>query len=214
MGLQAAVTRAVAGVKLAERNSACSSSADNFDFRIQAKQRRRRVRRKRRPAFCSAGSHVAEIAVFLDAEPARLSPRQRLVVPEAARVEADVAADRPHVAEYRRGNGLRRFGEDGIVLASGWPSVRFLPAWSARRFQFPARFRGCLSVRGCGGCRERVSARKAFGPWRGGGRCLRLGCVWLAWSRRKATASGRVRGLASWKSGRLMHKGFTTEVTE
>ena len=60
---------------------------------------------------------MAEVAVFLDAEPARLSPRQRLVVPKAARIKADVPPDRPHVTENGRGDGLRRFDKNGIVLA-------------------------------------------------------------------------------------------------
>ena len=59
---------------------------------------------------------MAKIAILLDAESAALAPRERLVVPEAARVEADVSADRSHVAQHRRCNGGRSLGKHWIVL--------------------------------------------------------------------------------------------------
>jgi len=59
---------------------------------------------------------VAKIAVFLDAEAARLPPRQRLVVPEAARVEADVSANSSHVPEKGGSHSLRSFDQNRVVL--------------------------------------------------------------------------------------------------
>ena len=90
--------------------------AGDFNLRIQAEQRRRRVARKYRPALRSARSHVAQVAIFLNAESAALAPRERLVVPKAARVEADVAADRSHVAQHGRSHGGSGLGKDGIML--------------------------------------------------------------------------------------------------
>ena len=58
---------------------------------------------------------MAEIAILLDAKAATLAPGERLVVPEAASVEADVATDRAHVAQHRRGYGRCRFREYRIV---------------------------------------------------------------------------------------------------
>ena len=60
---------------------------------------------------------MAKIAILLNAEAATLAPSQRLVVPEAARVEANVSADRAHVAQHRRCDGRRSFGEHRKMLA-------------------------------------------------------------------------------------------------
>src|SRR5215469_6163919 len=113
---QSAVGIAFASVELAERNATRTGGPGYFDIRIQAKQSRRGIAGERRPAFAAAGSDVAEIAVLLDAESARLSPGKRLVVPQAARIEADVTADRAHVADDRSGYVTRRLDEHGIVL--------------------------------------------------------------------------------------------------
>ena len=60
---------------------------------------------------------MADVPVFLDAEAASLAPGQGLVVPEATSIEANVSADRAHVAQHRRCNRRSRFGENGVVLA-------------------------------------------------------------------------------------------------
>ena len=41
---------------------------------------------------------MAQVAVFLDAETASFAPGERLVVPQAARVQTDVAANCAHVS--------------------------------------------------------------------------------------------------------------------
>src|SRR5579859_6220591 len=98
MRLQPTVSVTEAGVEVVERNAAGSACTGDFDFGVQAQQGGRRVAGKCRPAFRPAGSDVAQVAIFLDAEAAAFAPGERLVVPEAARVEADVAADGAHVA--------------------------------------------------------------------------------------------------------------------
>jgi hypothetical protein len=59
---------------------------------------------------------MAKIAIFLDAEAARFSPAERLVVPEAASVEADVSPNRAHIAQHGRSHGPRSFGQHRVVL--------------------------------------------------------------------------------------------------
>ena len=61
---------------------------------------------------------MAQVAIFLQAEAATLAPQQRLVVPKATRIEADIAAQRSHVAQHRRRDGLHRFVKNGIISAN------------------------------------------------------------------------------------------------
>ena len=68
---------------------------------------------------------MTQISVFLDAETASLAPGEGLVVPEAARVEADVAANRAHVAQHGRSHGGGCLGQDGIMLAKKTGSLDF-----------------------------------------------------------------------------------------
>src|SRR5256886_8387814 len=72
--------------------------------RTETPEDRRRVRRRYRPASRAPWRDETDHAVLLRAEPDRLPPLVGLVVVVAARVHADVAADRPHVAELRRGD--------------------------------------------------------------------------------------------------------------
>src|SRR5439155_2683087 len=72
-----------------------------------------RVARKCRPAHPAGWRNVAHLAVLLDAAAERLAPEARLIVVEAARVQTQVAAERPHVAQQRAGNGLCRLVQHG-----------------------------------------------------------------------------------------------------
>ena len=58
---------------------------------------------------------MAKVAIFLDAEAARAPPLKRLVVPETAGIETDVAAQRAHVAQDGRGHGGSRFVQDAVI---------------------------------------------------------------------------------------------------
>src|SRR5581483_2353487 len=107
---------AESGIELAQRGASTTRRANNFDFGIEAQQRGRGVTGKNRPAFRASGRDMAQVTIFLDAEPTRLSPCERLVVPEAARVEADVSPDCAHVAQHGRGDRGRSFGQHRIML--------------------------------------------------------------------------------------------------
>src|SRR5664280_1361298 len=61
---------------------------------------------------------MTKIAVLLEAEAATLAPQRRLVVPQAAGIEAKIAANRSHVAQHRRSDRLHRFVQDGEIFAN------------------------------------------------------------------------------------------------
>src|SRR4051812_3683615 len=68
---------------------------------------------------------MTEVAVLLDAKSTTLSPLQRLVVPKTTRVETDVPADRPHVAQHRRRDRTRGFSKHWVLLFQQWRSLNF-----------------------------------------------------------------------------------------
>ena len=76
--------------------------ADQGDLGAEGPQDRRRVGGGDGPAARAAGRHQADVAVLLHAEADRPAPLVGLVVVVAARVDADVAPERPHVAELGR----------------------------------------------------------------------------------------------------------------
>src|SRR5215469_2682145 len=96
----------VVHVEVSNRNSPNAVRAGNLNFRSETKQRGRRIARKGRPADFAAGGNVAKLAVLLQAKAAALAPQKRLVVPEATGIETDVAAERAHVAQHWRRDGL------------------------------------------------------------------------------------------------------------
>src|ERR1035441_4674703 len=99
---------AIVDVEVCHWDAPQSVGARDLDLRPKAHQRRRRIAREGRPASLSTRSNMAQVAVFLEAESATLAPQQRLVVPEAARVETDIAAQRALVPQYRRRDRLCR----------------------------------------------------------------------------------------------------------
>src|SRR5262249_3391555 len=100
--LKAPIVVADACIELAQRNRAFAAGANDLNLGVQAEERWRGVSAEGRPALGPARRDVAEVTVFFYAEPAGFSPLQRLVVPKTACVEADIAADRPHVAQDGR----------------------------------------------------------------------------------------------------------------
>ena len=76
-----------------------------------------RVGRRHRQAALARGGDPAGLAVLLHAEVDRLAPVLVLVVVVAARVQAQVAAQRAHVAQMRRGHLRRRLPQPAVVFA-------------------------------------------------------------------------------------------------
>src|SRR5579864_9152419 len=73
--LQLAIVVTDAGVEVTQGKAPRARDTGDFDFGLQAEQRRRCVAREGRPAGVTAGSHVADVAVLLDAESATFAPR-------------------------------------------------------------------------------------------------------------------------------------------
>src|SRR5438270_11857014 len=59
---------------------------------------------------------MANVTIFLYAETTRFAPRERLVIPEAARVETNIDPDCAHVANEWRSNRLGGFGLNRIIF--------------------------------------------------------------------------------------------------
>ena len=73
-----------------------------LDHCIECDERGRGISGRNRHAALARRSHPADLSVFLQAEVDRLAPLVGLVVVGAARVEAQVAAERAHVAQVWR----------------------------------------------------------------------------------------------------------------
>src|SRR5579859_1450336 len=106
-----------AAIKILQRQTADAPRPNNLYVRSQAQQGRRRISREGRPAACATRSDMAQVAIFLDAETTGPAPLQRLVVPEAARIQTDVAPHGAHVAQDRRGHRGSRLMQHTIVAA-------------------------------------------------------------------------------------------------
>src|SRR5207247_3046634 len=91
------VVDAVVVVEILERDLAFASRRDELHAGADRHQRRRAVGRRHRHAALARGGDPADRAVLLQAEVDRLAPFVILVVVIAARIEAQVAADRAHV---------------------------------------------------------------------------------------------------------------------
>ena len=101
----------VVGEQRVERDRALALARRQRHARAEGQERRRRVGRGDGPAAGRAGSDPADSPVLLHAEVDRLAPLVGLIVVVAASVEAEVAAERPHVAEMRCRDRESRFCE-------------------------------------------------------------------------------------------------------
>src|ERR1035441_7285643 len=111
---------AVVDVEVCHWDAPQSIRTSDLDLRPDAHQRRSRIAREGRPASLTARSNMAQVAILLQAKSATLAPQQRLVVPEAARIETDIAAQRAHVPQYRRRDRLCRVVQHRIFAPDEW----------------------------------------------------------------------------------------------
>ena len=72
--LQLAVIVAFAGVEVAQWNHASLGGAGDLNLRVETQQGCWRVAGESSPTFRSTRRNMAEIAIFLNAEPTRLAP--------------------------------------------------------------------------------------------------------------------------------------------
>ena len=108
----------MADVELCERQRAPARGPDEVDLGAERQQRRRQIAAEGGKAHAAAlRRHVADVARGLEAVIVGRAPPFALIVEDAARVEAEIAADRAHVAMGRAGDCGRRLRHDRIVLA-------------------------------------------------------------------------------------------------
>ena len=89
---------AIFDVKLAHRGAPAAVWPGDLDFRAERQQGGRQVAREGRMASLALRRHVTGIAAVLEAIAVGAPPPFALVVVDAARIEAEVAADRGHRA--------------------------------------------------------------------------------------------------------------------
>ncbi len=112
-----AVVAGMADVEILQRQRASARGPDQIDLGAERQQGGGQVAAEGGEAHAAAlGRHVADVAGGLEAVVVGLPPPLALIVEDAARVEAQVAADGAHVAMGRPGDGARRLRHDGKVL--------------------------------------------------------------------------------------------------
>src|SRR2546427_3221246 len=124
--LEGEVADAVLAVEVGDRDTALSLRVRDDGGRAERDKRGHRVGARDREAARGRCRNTADDArVRLHAVALGSPPEERLVVPVAPRVEADVPADRAHVAELRSAHDLGRLGERRVSLAdAGIPGER------------------------------------------------------------------------------------------
>ena len=108
--------RAVADIEPLERHRARPRRPGEIDLGAERHQRRREIAAEGGEAHAAAlRRHVADIARGLEAMVVGGAPPFALIVEDAARVEAEIAADRAHVAMRRPGDGAGRLRHHRIM---------------------------------------------------------------------------------------------------
>src|SRR3989442_1033181 len=97
------VIDAVVVIEPRRRHDALAAGADEHVVRAQRHHHWGYVGRADGPAPRRRGRHPADVPVLLHAEVDRFTPLVRLIVVVAARIEAEIAAQRPHVAKQGEG---------------------------------------------------------------------------------------------------------------
>ena len=104
-------------IEIGDVDRALAGRRDEPHARAERLQHRRRVGRRHREARRARRRDPARLAVLLHAVADRPAPLVGLVVVGAARVEAEVAADRRHVAQMRRRDLRRGLPQAGTARA-------------------------------------------------------------------------------------------------
>src|SRR5262249_51349596 len=87
---------AILNINLAQGNSAGASRASNIDFGAKHQQGGRKIAAERGVAALSLRSDMADVPAAFKAISIGVSPPFALIVVDAARIEAQIAADRSH----------------------------------------------------------------------------------------------------------------------
>src|SRR5580658_942540 len=106
----------MADIELAQRQRPPSRRTGNLDLALERQQRRREITAEGGEADAAAlGRDMTDRARGLEAMIVGLSPPFALVVVDAARVEAEIAADGAHLALRRAGDRRRSLGQHPIL---------------------------------------------------------------------------------------------------
>ncbi len=115
--MQDRIANPVRRIKLEYRDIAGSVWTHDPNHRIEGHQNRSGVIRGRGNAAACSLNHVTNGAILLQAKTERLAPKIGLVVIDAARIEAEVPAQRPHLPQLRTRNLGGCLGQAGQVTA-------------------------------------------------------------------------------------------------
>src|SRR5437763_1466904 len=108
-----------ADIETRKRDGAPSGGAGEINLGPQREQRGCEIAAEARETHAATlGRDVANLARRLEAMMVGLPPPFALIVKDAARVETQIAADRPHIAMRGAGDDLCGLGQHGIVLGN------------------------------------------------------------------------------------------------
>src|SRR5262249_16898469 len=107
----------VADIETAERERPPALRADESDLSAERHQRGREIAAEGRKAYAAAfRGDVAHLARSLEAVVVGGAPPFALVVIDAARIKAEIATDRAHVAMRRPSDDVRGLRHDRVML--------------------------------------------------------------------------------------------------
>ena len=107
---------AVLDIEFAERNAPALLRPGDFDLGSERQQGRCQIAGEGGMAALALRRHMADLAAVLEAVAVGVPPPLTLIVEDAARIEAQIAADRRHGAVARAGDRLGGFGQGAITL--------------------------------------------------------------------------------------------------
>src|SRR3974377_1063543 len=106
---------AVLDIELRQRNAPSPAVPCDFHLRAEHQQRRREIARIGRVATLPLRRDVTDVAAVFEAEAVRAAPPVALIVIDAARVEAQIAADRRKCAVTGSGDRVRGLGQSRVM---------------------------------------------------------------------------------------------------
>src|SRR3974377_1698715 len=106
---------AVLDIEVRQRNAPWPAGPCDFHLRAAHQQRRRAAPRIGRGATLPLRRDVTDVAAVFEAEAIRAAPPVALIVIDAARVEAQIAADRRKCAVTGSGDRTRGLGQRRLL---------------------------------------------------------------------------------------------------
>ena len=153
-----------ADIERLERNGALAGGAGDVDLGAERQQRGGKIAGEGRKADAAAlRRDVADGAGGLQAMIVGVTPPFALVIEDAARVEAEIAADRAHVALGGAGDMRGRLRDHGIMLVDRGMRGDLAQASPRRRARSIFRRHESRAAPARGSCRSEPAARRCRG---------------------------------------------------